>query len=138
MNSDIKSVQEIEERLRALLNTLNATQHFLKDENTEQYIKMNAQADILKWVLNEKQNVPIYEKERNYLMNNTFIKDRELRKNASGCNDPTAYQAIHNIDEEEEAFKKLFRTLRYICNVAGFEFDGRVSIRNKESGRVYK
>lgn len=71
-------------------------------------------------------------------MNNTFIKDRELRKNASGCNDLTAYQAMKNIDEEEEEFKKLFRTLRYICNVAGFEFDGRICIRNKESGRVYK
>ena len=71
-------------------------------------------------------------------MNNVFIKDRELRKNASGCSDPTAYNAICNIDEEEEEFKKLFRTLRYICNVAGFEFDGRISIRNKESGRVYK
>ena len=84
-------------------------------------------------------------------MNNEFKKDKELylknqhlftekdpRKNASGCNDPTAYNAIQNIDEEEEEFKKLFRTLRYICNVAGFEFDGRICIRNKESGRVYK
>ena len=71
-------------------------------------------------------------------MDNTFIKDRELRKNASGCSDPTAYQAMKNIDDEEEAFKKLFRTLRYICNVAGFEFEGRVVIRLKESRRVYK
>ena len=77
-------------------------------------------------------------------MNNEFKKDRVLfkekdpRKNASGCSDLTAYNAIQNIDEEEEEFKKLLRTLRYICNVAGFEFDGRVCIRNKESGRVYK
>ena len=77
-------------------------------------------------------------------MNNDFKKDRILfkekdpRKNASGCSDLTAYNAIQNIDEEEEEFKKLLRTLRYICNVAGFEFDGRVCIRNKESGRVYK
>ncbi len=77
-------------------------------------------------------------------MNNEFKKDRILfkekdpRKNASGCSDLTAYNAIQNIDEEEEEFKKLLRTLRYICNVAGFEFDGRVCIRNKESGRVYK
>ena len=76
-------------------------------------------------------------------MNNEFKKDRILfkekdpRKNASGCSDLTAYNAIQNIDEEEEEFKKLLRTLRYICNVAGFEFDGRVCIRNKESGRVY-
>ena len=76
-------------------------------------------------------------------MNNEFKKDRLLfkekdpRKNASGCSDLTAYNAIQNIDEEEEEFKKLFRTLRYICNVAGFEFDGRVCIRNKESGRVW-
>ena len=77
-------------------------------------------------------------------MNNEFKKDRIIfkekdpRKNASGCSDLTAYNAIQNIDEEEEEFKKLLRTLRYICNVAGFEFDGRVCIRNKESGRVYK
>lgn len=77
-------------------------------------------------------------------MNNEFKKDRILfkekdpRKNASGCSDLTAYNAVQNIDEEEEEFKKLLRTLRYICNVAGFEFDGRVCIRNKESGRVYK
>lgn len=77
-------------------------------------------------------------------MNNEFKKDRILfkekdpRKNASGCSDLTAYNAIQNIDEEEEEFKKLLRTLRYICNVAGFEFDGRICIRNKESGRVYK
>ncbi len=77
-------------------------------------------------------------------MNNEFKKDRILfkekdpRKNASGCSDITAYNAIQNIDEEEEEFKKLLRTLRYICNVAGFEFDGRICIRNKESGRVYK
>ena len=77
-------------------------------------------------------------------MKNEFKKDRVLfkekdpRKNASGCGDLTAYNAIQNIDEEEEEFKKLFRTLRYICNVAGFEFDGRICIRNKESGRVYK
>ena len=77
-------------------------------------------------------------------MNNEFKKDRPLfkekdpRKNASGCSDPTAYQAMKNIDDKEEAFKKLFRTLRYICNVAGFEFEGRVVIRHKESRRVYK
>lgn len=77
-------------------------------------------------------------------MNKEFKKDRILfkekdpKKNASGCSDLTAYNAIQNIDEEEEEFKKLLRTLRYICNVAGFEFDGRICIRNKESGRVYK
>lgn len=73
-----------------------------------------------------------------YLKNQHLFKEKDPRKNASGCNDPTAYQAVKNIDDEEEAFKKLFRTLRYICNVAGFEFDGRICIRNKESGRVYK
>ena len=73
-----------------------------------------------------------------YLKNQHLFTEKDPRKNASGCNDPTAYQAMKNIDEEEEEFKKLFRTLRYICKVAGFEFDGRIRIRNKESGRVYK
>lgn len=71
-------------------------------------------------------------------MTNTFIKDRELMRNGEGYYDPTAGQAINNIDHEEEEFKKLFRTLRYICGVAGFEIQGRIVIRNKESGRVWK
>jgi hypothetical protein len=77
-------------------------------------------------------------------MDNTFKKDRELfshddpRKNASGCDDPTAYEAIKNIDEEEESFKKLLRVIRYICGLAGFEIQGRVVFKNKNSGRVWK
>ena len=75
---------------------------------------------------------------KEYKKDRVLFKEKDPRKNASGCSDLTAYNAIQNIDEEEEEFKKLLRTLRYICNVAGFEFDGRICIRNKESGRVYK
>jgi len=74
-------------------------------------------------------------------MNNEFKKDRILfkekdpRKNASGCSDLTAYNAIQNIDEEEEEFKKLLRTLRYICNVAVSSLtDGFVFVTKRVGG----
>ena len=35
----------------------------------------------------------------------------DLKKNASGCNDLTAYEAIKNIDEEDDRFHKLLNTL---------------------------
>ena len=47
-------------------------------------------------------------------------KDKDLRKNASGCNDPTAYEVLKNLEGEEERFHKLLHTIFYICKLADF------------------
>lgn len=68
--------------------------------------------------------------------------DKDLRKNASGCNDPTAYKAIKHVDDENTAsdirFYKLLHTIFHICELAGFELDGRITLRDKVTGKLYK
>ena len=66
------------------------------------------------------------------------MNDRDLRKNAEGYSDPTAYEAIKNIDKEYERFHKLLHTIFYICNVAGFEIEGRIVLVDKKTGRIWR
>jgi len=66
------------------------------------------------------------------------MNDRDLRKNAEGYSDPTAYEAIKNIDKEYERFHKLLHTIFYICNVAGFEIEGRIVLIDKKTGRIWR
>lgn len=65
-------------------------------------------------------------------------KDDELKKNASGCDDPTAYKAIKKIDKEDEKFHKLLHTIFYICSLAGFEVEGRIVLKDLKSGRIWR
>ena len=62
----------------------------------------------------------------------------ELKKNASGYSDPTAYKAIKNIDRESARFYKLLHTIFNVCYLAGFEVDGRLALRDKRTGRVWR
>ena len=57
--------------------------------------------------------------------------------NASGCKDPTAYRALRNV-EDEERYKKLLSTLFYLCDLAGFRIEGRVVLRDKRTGKVWR
>ena len=66
------------------------------------------------------------------------MNDRELRRNAEGYSDPTAYQAIKNIDREDENFHKLLHTIFYICENAGFHIEGRIGLVDDETGRVWR
>lgn len=66
----------------------------------------------------------------------------KLDKNQDGYKDPTAFQAIKQVIKEEETEEKQLATLifvlKYIINMAGFELNGRIELKNKKSGRVYK
>lgn len=67
------------------------------------------------------------------------MSDNDLKRNGSGYMDPTAYQAIKHIDgEEEDRFRKLLGTIFYICELAGFHIEGRIVLRDKRTGRVWK
>ena len=65
------------------------------------------------------------------------MNDRDLRKNAEGYSDPTAYEAIKNI-EEEERFNKLLHTIFNICELSGFRIEGRIVLIDKVTGKVYR
>lgn len=66
------------------------------------------------------------------------MNERDLRKNAEGYSDSTAYQAMKNIDKEDERFHKLLHTLFYICEVAGFQIEGRIVLTDKKTGRIWR
>lgn len=62
--------------------------------------------------------------------------------NASGCYDLTAYEAIENVSREEkeneERFKKLLRVIFKECDKAGFHLEGRIVLKDKKSGKVWR
>lgn len=63
------------------------------------------------------------------------------RRNASGCLDLTAYEAIRNVDREADAekrYKKLLSTIFYLCDLAGFHIEGRITIKDKKTGKVWR
>jgi len=67
---------------------------------------------------------------------------RELRRNASGAKDPTAYYALEPIikaeTEVDRQVHKLIAIIKNIVDLAGFELIARVEFRHKESGREFK
>ena len=58
-------------------------------------------------------------------------------QNKEGYADPTAYQAIKNI-ENEKRIKELITVLRWIANISGFEIVERIHLRDKRNGKIYK
>ena len=70
-----------------------------------------------------------------------MYKGKDPRRNTSGYMDLTAYEAIKNVDREleaEERFKKLLAHIFYICDLAGFHIEGRLEIRDKKTGKVWR
>ena len=43
------------------------------------------------------------------------------RCNAEGYSDPTAFEALRNLEREHERFHRLLHTLFYLCELADFE-----------------
>ena len=62
----------------------------------------------------------------------------EFKRNASGYFDPTAYEAMKAIDEEDARFHKLLYTIFYLCELAGFRIEGRIVLTDKRTGRVWR
>ena len=64
------------------------------------------------------------------------------RRNAEGYLDVTAYLGTKNvIQEENEAERKhrdLIHTFRLLADMAGFEIVGRITIKHKKTGRVFR
>lgn len=67
-----------------------------------------------------------------------MARDDDIRKNASGYSDPTAYQAIKNIENEDDKFHKLLDTIFNICELSGFHLEERIILKDKNTGKVYR
>ncbi|EQG35319.1 TPA: hypothetical protein MJC92_000237 [Clostridioides difficile] len=62
----------------------------------------------------------------------------DIRHNKSGYLDSTAYEAIRKIDKEKQDANILIELIKKMAKVAGFEVIGRIEIRNKKTGVLYK
>lgn len=60
------------------------------------------------------------------------------RYNSEGYADATAFEAMRNIDKEDERFHRLLHTLFYLCELAGFEIEGRIVLVDKKTRRVWR
>ena len=65
--------------------------------------------------------------------------------NNSGCPDPTAYEAMKNIQKEEkrlnqtdENVRLVITTIKNILDLSGFELVERIQIRHKKTGKIFK
>ena len=67
-----------------------------------------------------------------------MARDDDIRKNVSGYSDPTAYQAIKNIENEDDKFHKLLDTIFNICELSGFHLEERIVLKDKNTGKVYR
>lgn len=69
-------------------------------------------------------------------------KDHDLKKNGEGYYDPTPYRAIKHLEEEakdaDKRFYELLHTIFHICNIAGFDVEGRIMLKDKKSGKVWR
>ena len=65
--------------------------------------------------------------------------------NDSGCPDPTAYEALKNIQKEEKRLNHVdsnahmvVTTIKNILDLAGFELVERIQIRHKKTGKIFR
>lgn len=69
----------------------------------------------------------------------------DIKRNAEGYKDGTAYKAIMAIDAEQskklrlqEEHCQLIRHLKYVIKLAGFELDGRIKLVHKSTGKKFE
>ncbi len=63
-------------------------------------------------------------------------------ENAEGYKDPTAYEGMKPIIQEEQRQQKrvndLIFVLKFIINLAGFDLLNRIEIKDRKTGREYR
>lgn len=65
----------------------------------------------------------------------------DLKRNAEGYSDPTAYAAIRNVEmnkDGDERFHKLLNTIFTMCELSGFHIEERIVVKDLETGKVWR
>ena len=65
-------------------------------------------------------------------------RDHGLKRNGSGYSDPTAYEAIKNMQDESDRFHKLLDVIFNICELSGYHLEERIVVRDKKTGKVWR
>lgn len=70
------------------------------------------------------------------------FNENDLKRNGSGYYDPTAWQAIKNSEkqkkEEYERLQKLLGAIYRVCELAGFHVEGRITLVDERTGKVWR
>lgn len=68
--------------------------------------------------------------------------ENDERKNSEEYSDPTAYYAIKNAERDtsadDERFHKLLDSIFNICELSDFHIEGRIVIKDKKTGKVWR
>lgn len=65
-------------------------------------------------------------------------RDHGLKRNGSGYSDPTAYEAIKNMQDESDRFHKLLDVIFNICELSGYHLEERIVVKDKKTGKVWR
>ena len=65
-------------------------------------------------------------------------RKNDYRYNGSGYYDPTPHKAIKHMTERERLSGKVVKSMQELAHLSGFEVVGRIQLRDKENGDVYK
>lgn len=65
------------------------------------------------------------------------MSDKDLKRNAEGYLDLTAYEALRHVDEEER-LRRVIHIIYKVCELAGFEIVNRIALKDKESGEIWR
>ena len=69
-------------------------------------------------------------------------KKNDLHFNASGYYDGTAYEAIKRADQESNKERKkiydLIGSIYRLCDKDGYRLEGRIVLKNKKTGKVWR
>ena len=82
-----------------------------------------------------------YEPETRRIINYT---EHNPKKNIEGYSDPTPHEAIKHIDAQNNdsddyiRFKRLLKAIWCVCEAAGFRMEGRIVLRDVQTGRLWK
>ena len=70
------------------------------------------------------------------------MANRDPRKNSEGYYDLTAYKGAKPVYDANNAAtheaSRLIQVLKYIIDRSGFELIGRIEIRDRKTGKVFK
>lgn len=69
------------------------------------------------------------------------MSDKFNTMNGEGYSDQAAGYALSKSkpDKDEEAkFRRLIKIIVNICDMAGFKVEGRITLKNKKSGRIWR
>lgn len=58
-------------------------------------------------------------------------------ENKSGCKDPTAYEAIENLEEEEKRVAQFIRSVKTLAKLSGFEIANYITVKVTKTGHTY-